>query len=91
VFKLIKTRAIIDRMSATASRNNKEAFNNLIWGFNLGPRLPSIGLNRTDTFLSLITVDHENSIFNSILVYFLQTYKHLYTIIFYVKIIRSVK
>ena len=54
------TRAIIDRMSATASRNSKEAFDNLIWGFNLGPRFPSIGINRTDTFLSLIRVDHEN-------------------------------
>ena len=56
----VKTRAIIDRMSATASRNSKEAFDNLIWGFNLGPRFPSIGINRTDTFLSLIRVDHEN-------------------------------
>ena len=55
------TRAIIDRMSATASRNSKEAFDNLIWGFNLGPIWePSIGLNRTDTFLSLITKDHKN-------------------------------
>ena len=57
---IISTRAIIDRMSATALRNSKEAFDNLIWGFNLGPRFPSIGLNRTDTFLSLIRVDHEN-------------------------------
>ena len=50
-------------MSATASRNSKEAFDNLIWGFNLGPRFPSIGLNRTTvaiTFVSLIRVDHEN-------------------------------
>ena len=29
-------------------------FDNLIWGFNMGPRFPSIGFNRTDTFLSLI-------------------------------------
>ena len=57
---LKSTRAIIDRMSATALRNSKEAFDNLIWGFNLGPRFPSIGINRTDTFLSLIRVDHEN-------------------------------
>ena len=47
-------------MSATALRNSKEAFDNQIWGFNLGPRFPSIGLNRTDTFLSIIIVDHEN-------------------------------
>ena len=53
-------RAIIDHMSAAASRNSKEAFDNLIWGCNLGPRFPSIGLNRTNTFLSLITGDHEN-------------------------------
>ena len=56
----LTTRAIIDRISATALRNSKEAFDNLIWGFNLGPRFPSIGLNKTDTFLSLIIVDHEN-------------------------------
>ena len=49
---------IIDRMIASASCNSKEAF--LIWGFNLDPRCPSIGLVRTDTFQSLITVDHEN-------------------------------
>ncbi len=39
------TRAIIDRMSATASRNSKKAFDNLKWGFNLGPMWPSIGLD----------------------------------------------
>ena len=32
-------------MSATASRNSKKAFDNLKWGFNLGPMWPSIGLN----------------------------------------------
>ena len=60
IVNILITRAIIDRMSATASHNSKEAFDNLIWGFNLGPRFPSIGINRTDTFLSLIRVDHEN-------------------------------
>ena len=58
---MIKTRAIIDRMSATASYNSKKAFDNLKWGFNLGPMCPTLGLNRMGTFLNFITVaDHES-------------------------------
>ena len=46
-------------MSATASHNSKKAFDNLEWGFILGPMWPSIGFNITDNFCNLTIVDHQ--------------------------------